>query len=138
MPVHEGHLVLVLEVADGAQAADQQTGADLASEVHEEAAEGANLDPLLSLDRSLNEREPLVDGEERLLGGVRRHGHDEPVHVLQAPAHEIFVAPRDGVEAPGVDSDSRVRHASKDRHRRLKRQSGGRYASGRRKKVIAV
>src|SRR5262245_44755082 len=70
MAIHESHLILVLEIADGAQAANQKAGADLSGEVHKEAAEGADLDSGLILDRGADERDPLVDREEGLLGGV--------------------------------------------------------------------
>src|SRR5688500_1974525 len=44
VPVHERHLVLVLEIADGAKPADEQTRTDVAREVDEQTLELAYLD----------------------------------------------------------------------------------------------
>ena len=97
--VHERHLILVLEVAHGAQAADEQARAALAREVDEQAAERPHLDPRLVGERGADQLHALLDREQRLLGGVVRDGDDQPVDELQAAVHEILVPARDRVEA---------------------------------------
>jgi hypothetical protein len=113
MPVHQSHLVLVLEVAHSAQTANEQRCPDLPREVDEQPAEGADLDPRLATDRRTYELDALLDREERRLAGVDGDRDNKPIDELQAAVHEILVPPGDGVEAPGVDGDSRVGHAGK-------------------------
>ena len=59
-----------------------------------------------SPDRGPEHVQPLLDGEERLLADVDGHRHDEPVGESQAPADQVFVAPRGRVEGAGVDRDA--------------------------------
>src|SRR5205807_1974756 len=97
--------------AHGAQTANEERGTDLTREVHEQPAEPVHLDAWLVPHGRTDESYPFVDREQRRLGGVDRDRDHEPVDVFKAAVHEIFVAPGDGIEAPGVDGDSRVRHA---------------------------
>ncbi len=83
--VHERHLILVLEVAHGAQAADEQIGALLARR-----SRRAGRSKLLTstrgsfADRGANELDALLDGEQRLLRRVGRDGDDQSIDELQA------------------------------------------------------
>ena len=122
MAIHEGHLILVLEVAHGAQPANEQRRTDLLREVDEQSAERVHLDSRLVLHRLADERHPLLDREERGLGGVDGHGDDEPVHELETAVHEILMPARDRIEAAGVDGDSGGRHGGKCRMGIGKRQ----------------
>jgi hypothetical protein len=68
--VHEGHLYSYSKSLTARRPRYQQAGAALAREVDEQPAERAHLDARLVLERRADERDALVDREERLLRRV--------------------------------------------------------------------
>jgi len=72
VPVHERHLILVLEIAHGAKAANDHAHPRLSREVDEQALKVPNLHPGIIFDCRENERGSLLGGEERLFRHVRR------------------------------------------------------------------
>ena len=70
--VHQRHLHLVLEVGDGAQAADDDAGALASSVVDEQAVEGVHFDVGDPAEHVARDLDPLGDGEERRLLEVDR------------------------------------------------------------------
>ena len=67
MPIHQRHLVLVFEIAHGAQAANEKLRLGRAREVDEKAAELFHLDARFVIERGTNQLHTLADGEQRLL-----------------------------------------------------------------------
>ena len=76
-----GELHLGLEVADGAQAADDRAGAPGAAEVDGQAVERLDLDPIgrrVGLGEGLaDDPDPRLDIEQRRLPRVGQDGHDD-------------------------------------------------------------
>src|ERR671935_1626967 len=66
-PVQVVHLELPLEVRDHAQALHDHLRVPLAREVDDELGEAVDLDVLAARERLLEERDPLVEREHRLL-----------------------------------------------------------------------
>src|SRR5438093_1459758 len=98
MPVHQRHLEFVLEIADGAETADDERSTDLLREIDEKAVEFLYLNPFVVADVVADERHPLLEREQRTLGAVVGDGDDERVHKFVAAANEIFVAARERIE----------------------------------------
>src|SRR5690349_12197108 len=107
MAIHESHLILVLEVADGTQSTNDEPGIHLPREVDEQSLELAHLDALVVAHRGLDELHALIRREQRLLVDVGRDGNDESVDELEAPLNQVVMTLRDGIEAARVDGDAR-------------------------------
>jgi hypothetical protein len=105
MPVHERHLILVLEIAHRTEPANEERGVDRAREVNQQSVESAHLNALLVGNDGLDEPDALVDAEGRRLRGVPGNGDVQPVDEAEAPHHEVLVPPCDRVEGPGVNGD---------------------------------
>jgi hypothetical protein len=108
VPVHQGHLELVLEVGHRAKPADRERRPHLAGEVDQQALEVPHLDARPLAGRQVAEclthqRRALLEGEDRRLRGVDGHGDHQPVDELQAAYHQVQVPGGDRVEAAGVD-----------------------------------
>src|SRR3546814_1899002 len=113
--VHAGHLKLILEIGDGAQAADDHRCPLLLGEVHQQRAERLHLDaaadavlPVLLQDVGdlvPHHLDPLVEAEQRSIAGVAGGCHDQPVHRLARPADDVDVALGDRVEGAGIHPD---------------------------------
>src|SRR5260370_1115211 len=54
----------------------------------------------------LNQRDSLLQGEQRLFGNVDRHRDHHLVRKGEGPVDQVFVASRDGVERPRVHGDA--------------------------------
>src|SRR5712692_10075782 len=115
--VHAGHLELVFEIGDGAQAAHDHRGADLHGKMHEEVVEGAHLDALARLgidqlrDLLLHDGDAVLAGEERALADVLRHADHQPVDDLGRAQDDVGVAVGDRVERARINADARLAHA---------------------------
>ena len=102
MAIHHRELKLVLEVRDGAQAADDRLEAVGAREIDGE--------PGVARDRNLGqvaqhlfrERDTLVEREQRRLLRVRGDRDDDPVEQSHATPDEVLVAASDRVEGAGI------------------------------------
>src|SRR4051794_26286672 len=68
--VHERHLILILEIAHGAQTANEQRCALLAGKIDEQPSQTLHLDPRVAGDGRANELDALLDREERVLRRV--------------------------------------------------------------------
>ena len=103
------HLELPLEVRDHAQPLDHRARAVLAREVDHQLAEDVDDDVVELGEGVLEERDPLLDRERRLL--VLRVAHDADHHAVEVrgrtPDH-VDVPEGHGVEGARVDGDDRV------------------------------
>src|SRR4051812_7923644 len=107
-PVELTHLELVLEVRDGAQALDDRAGPDLLRVVDDEDAERDGVDVVQVGRRLVDEREPLLDAEQRRVLADRRvdDGDDDLVELLGRAADDVQVAVGDRVVAARADGDA--------------------------------
>ena len=97
--VHLGHLQLVVEVGDRAEALDDRLGAVLLGELDEQALE--ELDPHVGEVRDLLGEHllALLEGEQRRrLLRVADDGHDHVVEVARGPLDDVEVTVGDGIE----------------------------------------
>src|SRR6059036_2852533 len=76
-----------------------------AGEVGEQPVERPHLHAGI-VDRLPDQRHALLEGEERLLRQVHRHGDDHAVGEGPGAADEVLVTARDRVERPGVNGDA--------------------------------
>src|SRR5829696_8343916 len=104
------HLQLVLEVGDRPQALHDRLGADLAREVDDERGEGLGADVGQVARRLLDERDALLDVEQRLALADRQvdHPDDDLIEDLRGPGDDIQVAVGDRVVGPGADGEAVV------------------------------
>src|SRR4051794_21095142 len=107
-PVELPHLQLVLEVGDRAQALDDRPGADGPREVDDQDAERLGPDVAERLGRLADERQALLDVEDRLVlaNGDVDDGHDDLVELRGGARDDVQVAVGDRVVAAGADSDA--------------------------------
>ena len=84
--VHLGHLELVVEVADRAQALDDRVHVVGQAEVGEQAGEAVDADVVPARAGLLEHGDALLGGEEPVLGGVDAHGDDDLVEEAWRPA----------------------------------------------------
>jgi hypothetical protein len=103
LAVHQRHLELVLEVRHGPEAAHHHPRPGLPREIHQQPVEGLDRHRGVAAERGPEEREPLVDAEERLLGGIEGDGHDQAVAEREAPPHQVLMAARGRVERSRID-----------------------------------
>ena len=107
LAVRERHLELVLEVAVGAEAAQDDAGADRAAEVDEHALHHADLDVAERARGLAGHLDALRAREEGaglpLAGG---DGEDDAVEDAARALDQVEVAERDRVERPGVDDET--------------------------------
>ena len=104
-----GQLHLGLEVADGAQTADDRGGATGAAEVDREPIEGDDLD-CVRRDRGSRERvadqpDPRLDVEERRFPRVCEDATIDAIEDGGGPGHHVDMTVGDRVERAGVDRD---------------------------------
>ena len=98
------HLELPLEVRDHAQPLHHRLRVVLARELDDELGEDVDDDVVAARERVLEERDPLLDGEERLL--VRRvadDADDDAVEDRRRAPDDVDVPVRDGVVAAWAD-----------------------------------
>ena len=110
-----GELHLALEVADGAQAADDRSGATLAAQVDGQAVEGLDIDPVGRCarlrERLADDADPGLDIEQRRLPRVGQDGDDQGVEHVRGTLDDVEMAVGDRVERAGIDRD-RVHRSS--------------------------
>ena len=110
-PVHVRELELVLEVGEGAQAADDDGRAVARAELDEQAVELGELEACAVMrKRVLDELDALGGGEQRLLALVGRDGDDHAIGDLERALEDVDVSVRDRIEGSGVDGDRGFRH----------------------------
>ena len=110
------HLELPLEVGDHAEPLHHRRGLVLACELDDELGEHVDDDVLEASERVLEERDALLDGEERLLvRGIADDADDDPVEDRRGAPDHVDVAVRDGVVAPWADCSD---HRREDRNPR--------------------
>ncbi|EGJ74489.1 hypothetical protein STTU_1700 [Streptomyces sp. Tu6071] len=101
--VHLGHLQLVVEVADGAQALDDGGDVALLAEVDEEPVESLDLDVAELGGHLADQFHALVDREEPALGLVDHHGDVHDVVELGGSGDDVEMTVGDRVEGPRTD-----------------------------------
>jgi hypothetical protein len=104
--VRERHLVLVLEVGDGPDAAEDDVRLLAVDVVHHEAVERVHLDVPEGLAHLADHLDALLLGEERLLRRVVGDGDDEALEDADAALDDVEMPVGDGVEAAGIDGDA--------------------------------
>jgi hypothetical protein len=103
LAVHLGHLQLVLEVADGAQALDDHRDAVVAAVVHQQPLEAVDGDVGHVAQGVAEQLHALLDGEQPGLAGVHQDRDDEFV-VQRRGAHDhVDMTVGDRVERAGAD-----------------------------------
>ena len=103
-PVHQGHLHLVLEVRDGAQAAHDHARLLDARVVDEQAAEGVHLDVRqVGEDLAGQSRSAPSTWKQRRLLDVHEDRHDDALEQARAARDDVDVAVGQRVEGPGID-----------------------------------
>jgi len=101
--VHQRHLELVLVVGDGADAAQDGHGADLAGEIHHEPVECGYRDVSQVTRRFVQHLRPLGDGEERVLDGIAENRNGQVLKKLGAARDQIQMTVGGRVEGAGID-----------------------------------
>src|SRR5258705_7378001 len=101
--IHQRHLELVLEIADGAEPANVERGAHFFGKIDEQAFERSDFDAFLVRSRESYELDTLFNRKQRFFCRVDCDGDDEMIDELAAPPDQILMAPRDRVEAPSID-----------------------------------
>jgi hypothetical protein len=125
--VHAGHLELVVEIADGAEAADDHGRVDAAGEVDEQAVEALDLDlgaGALGDGGGLgaDELDAFLEREHGALAGIDGDADDQAVNEPGGAGDDVHVAVGDRVEGAGVDAHE----AAGLRHRAARPRSPGR------------
>jgi len=119
--IHERHLILILEIAHGAQSANQEIRAFARREVDKESAERLDLDARLSGQRGADQLDALVRRKQRLLRRICRDGDDQSIDELETSQNEVFVPARDGIEAAGVDGGANGHRGEGEKTKRRRR-----------------
>ena len=104
LAIHQRHLHFELEVRDGAQTADDDSGAAPTSVIHEQPVEGVHFDIRHRAEDSAHDLHALVHREKRRLLGIHQNGHDDPVEQSRAARNDIDVPVRQRIEGTGIDS----------------------------------
>ena len=108
--VHVGHLKLVLEVRDGAQATQDDARAATLGVAHQETIEAVDFDAVgvdAHLFRGLADHlHSLGHAEQWLLLVVVQHGDDDLLERHQATVKNGGVPFGDRVERPGINGDA--------------------------------
>src|SRR5438270_10298887 len=107
VPIHERHLKLVLEIADSAETADVERGADFFCEVDEQSLELRYFDAFVVGGSGANEIDALLSGEESLLGRIHSDRNHEVVDEFAAAIDQVLMPASDGVEAASIDGCGR-------------------------------
>jgi len=96
--VHVGHLQLVLEVCDRAQAAQHHLDVLAAAVVHQETIERVDLDARLGAHGFADHVDAFLHAEQRLLLGVGEHRDDQAIDHHQTTFDDAQVTVGDRVE----------------------------------------
>jgi len=110
MAVHVGHLKLVLEVRNGAQATEDDTRPAAARIVDQKPIEAVDLDAAgfeaHLLGRLVDHVHPLGHGEQRFLRLVVQDCHDDLLEGDETALQDGGVALRDRIKGPRIDGDA--------------------------------
>src|SRR6266403_721263 len=110
--VHAGHLELIFEVADRAQAAQDHAGPHRLGEMHQQGIEGAHLHLAVTggqIEGGNLRRDhghALMHVEEGPLADIGRNADDQPVGQAGCAADDVDMAVGDGVEGARIDGDA--------------------------------
>ena len=96
-------LDLVFEIRHGPQAPHHHRGVALLGELHGQAVKALHRHVRDVLAALLQQRHPLLYGEQGVLRAVDEHCHDEVVVDLCCPLDDVEMSSRDRVEGPGVN-----------------------------------
>jgi hypothetical protein len=107
LAVHQRHLELVFEIADGAKTAYHEVGTDVSGKIDQQAVKRLDIDPILAGNDLREEGDALAEREERLLALDICHSDDQSIDEMEAPGNQIFMALRRRIEGPGIYRDSR-------------------------------
>src|SRR5207247_8307669 len=106
LSIHQRLLKLCVEVRVGTQSLDQSRRPERAGELNRQAREARDLDAVSPFQRFLDQRDPLLDCEQRLpLVGVGGNRDDHAVEDAECAVDDVEVAVGERVEAAGVDGD---------------------------------
>jgi len=107
--VHLGHLQLVVEVADGAQALDDDLDPTLLAEVDDEPVEAVDMDVAVAGGDVTEHLRALLEREKPALARVDTDGDHDLVVQETCPADDVQVTEGHGIEGPRADSPSHDR-----------------------------
>ncbi len=106
--VHPGHLKLVLEIRNGAQAAQDDAGVAFAQKIHQQTVEADDLDVGHVLAERLRHLDALGERKDRSLAVTLGDTDDDMGEQACGAAHQIFMSPREGIEGARIDGDAVV------------------------------
>src|SRR5216683_5589340 len=109
--VYAGHLELVFEIGDRAQAAQDDAGTDRLGEMHQQGVERLDLDPLgVTVFEVAHlvayDLDPLVGREQRALRVIAGNPDDQMIHHIQGAPDDVAMAVGDRIEGAGIDPDA--------------------------------
>ena len=99
------HLQLHLKVRDSAQPAQQRAGTPKFGVGHGQPLKAINLYISQLVGCLTNLSHAVLNGKERSLIGVAKHGHDHPIEEVTASLDDIEVTKGDGVKASGINGN---------------------------------
>ena len=96
--IEVSHLEFVVEVATKSQPADDRVSSHFGAEVDQQSVNERHRDTGNISDSIVNERHPLIHGEDAVLRGVHGHSDDDLVDEFGRSGHDVNVTEGDGVE----------------------------------------
>src|SRR5215211_5205154 len=105
LAVHQRHLKLVLEIADGPEPSDDDRRTHLLCELRQQSIERLKGNAGVVAHRRAQHVQPLLHREEWLLANIYSYGDDEVIGQSEAPANQVFMALRQRIEGARVDRD---------------------------------
>ena len=106
LAVHQRHLELVFEIADGTKTAYHEVGTDVFGKIDQQAVKRLDIDSILAGNDLGKEGDAFAEREERLLALNICHSYDQSIDEMEAPGDQIFMALRRRVEGAGIYRDS--------------------------------
>src|SRR3954449_1009486 len=101
--VHAGELELVFEIRYRAQPAQYHTGALMAHEIDQPAAEADHMHVFYIAEHCARDLDPLVEREIGFLGVARSDPEDERIEEPAGAAHDLLVAAGERIKRSRVD-----------------------------------
>src|SRR5665213_488507 len=113
--VHASHLEFIFEIRDGAQASDNDRGAVVDGEFHQQRVERLHGDALPRLRRKMrnllrDDGDALLGREQRTLAGVARDADDQAIDQLGRAQDYVGMAVGDRIEGAGINADADRAH----------------------------
>ncbi len=106
--VHARHLEFVFEVRHRTQAAHDHARIALAQEIHQQAVEADHLDVRQIVGQRARDFDALLQWKDRALAAACGDADDDMGEQTRGAAHQILVAPREGVEGARIDGNAVV------------------------------